>query len=121
MEFTKNWKILVLVSIILKYRSTFRFDDAVIYKTSFILFKTPYKITWNAILCTQVLDSVTLANLDILVNQSTGTAEGSLIERLDYCKTGGGKRLLREWLSAPLCDHNLINVSIGGFLSWIEK
>ena len=60
-----------------------------------------------------MLDSVTLANLDILVNQSTGTAEGSLIERLDYCKTGGGKRLLREWLSAPLCDHNLINVSMG--------
>ena len=67
------------------------------------------------ILYTQVLDSVTLANLDILVNQSTGTTEGSLIERLDYCKTGGGKRLLREWLSAPLCDHNLINVSMGAF------
>ena len=61
---------------------------------------------------TQVLDSVTLANLDILVNQSTGTAEGSLIERLYNCKTGGGKSLLKEWLCAPLCDHNLINVSI---------
>lgn len=59
-----------------------------------------------------MLDSVTLANLDILINQTTGTTEGSLIERLDNCKTGGGKRLLREWLSAPLCDHNLINVSI---------
>ena len=83
--------------------------------------KTSHSVTQNITYHTQVLDSVTLANLDILVNQSTGTAEGSLIERLDYCKTGGGKRLLREWLSAPLCDHNLINVSIGGFLSWIEK
>ena len=60
----------------------------------------------------QVLDSVTLANLDILLNQSTGTLEGSLIERLDRCKTAGGKRLLREWISAPLCDHKLIDVSV---------
>jgi len=53
-----------------------------------------------------------LANLDIFESQSTGTREGSLIERLDRCQTAGGKRLLREWLSAPLCDPELINVSI---------
>lgn len=62
--------------------------------------------------CSQVLDSVTLANLDILINQSTGTLEGTLIERLDKCRTAGGKRLLREWVSAPLCDHRLIKVSL---------
>uniref|UniRef100_A0A6Q2XXA5 DNA mismatch repair protein n=1 Tax=Esox lucius TaxID=8010 RepID=A0A6Q2XXA5_ESOLU len=54
-----------------------------------------------------VLDGVTLANLEILQNASGGT-EGTLIERLDTCSTPFGKRLLKQWLCAPLCNPTAI-------------
>lgn len=37
-----------------------------------------------------VLDGVTLANLDILVNSDSGTLEGTLLEVLDQCSTPFG-------------------------------
>ncbi|XP_042560153.1 DNA mismatch repair protein Msh6-like [Clupea harengus] len=55
-----------------------------------------------------VLDGVTLANLEILQNGSTGGLEGSLLERLDTCRTPFGKRLLKQWLCAPLCNPSSI-------------
>ncbi|XP_070771659.1 DNA mismatch repair protein Msh6 isoform X2 [Enoplosus armatus] len=50
-----------------------------------------------------VLDGVTLANLEIFQNGSGGT-EGTLLERLDTCSTPFGKRLLKQWLCAPVCN-----------------
>nr|XP_019947625.1 PREDICTED: DNA mismatch repair protein Msh6 isoform X1 [Paralichthys olivaceus] len=50
-----------------------------------------------------VLDGVTLANLEIFQNAAGGT-EGTLLERLDTCATPFGKRLLKQWLCAPLCN-----------------
>nr|XP_057914372.1 DNA mismatch repair protein Msh6 isoform X2 [Doryrhamphus excisus] len=50
-----------------------------------------------------VLDGVTLANLEIFHNGSGGT-EGTLLERLDTCSSPFGKRLLKQWLCAPLCN-----------------
>ncbi|KAF6768169.1 hypothetical protein AHF37_10288 [Paragonimus kellicotti] len=55
-----------------------------------------------------VLDSITLANLDILRNGSTGTRQGTLVERLDTCCTPFGRRLLRRWLTAPPCNPDMI-------------
>ncbi|KAM7385751.1 hypothetical protein PAMP_001809 [Pampus punctatissimus] len=54
-----------------------------------------------------VLDGVTLANLEIFQNGSGGT-EGTLLERLDTCSTPFGKRLLKQWLCAPLCNSSSI-------------
>ncbi|XP_063047765.1 DNA mismatch repair protein Msh6 isoform X2 [Engraulis encrasicolus] len=51
-----------------------------------------------------VLDGVTLANLEILQNSASGGVEGTLLERLDTCCTPFGKRLLKQWLCAPLCN-----------------
>ncbi|XP_056903128.1 DNA mismatch repair protein Msh6 isoform X2 [Takifugu flavidus] len=50
-----------------------------------------------------VVDGVTLANLEIFQNGSGGS-EGTLLERLDTCCTLFGKRLLKQWLCAPLCN-----------------
>ncbi|XP_034537690.1 DNA mismatch repair protein Msh6 isoform X4 [Notolabrus celidotus] len=50
-----------------------------------------------------VLDGVTLANLEIFQNGSGGS-EGTLLERLDSCCTPFGKRLLKQWICAPLCN-----------------
>ncbi|XP_039769049.1 DNA mismatch repair protein Msh6 isoform X2 [Ornithorhynchus anatinus] len=50
-----------------------------------------------------VLDAVTLSNLEVLRNGTDGSAEGSLLQRLDSCRTPFGRRLLKRWLCAPLC------------------
>ncbi|XP_028280111.1 DNA mismatch repair protein Msh6 isoform X2 [Parambassis ranga] len=62
-----------------------------------------------------VLDGVTLANLEIFQNGSGGT-EGTLLERLDTCSTPFGKRLLKQWVCAPLCNPK----SIGDRLDAVE-
>ncbi|XP_036027239.1 DNA mismatch repair protein Msh6 [Onychomys torridus] len=51
-----------------------------------------------------VLDAVTLNNLEIFLNGTNGSTEGTLLERLDTCHTPFGKRLLKQWLCAPLCS-----------------
>ncbi|XP_048208929.1 DNA mismatch repair protein Msh6 isoform X2 [Perognathus longimembris pacificus] len=56
-----------------------------------------------------VLDAVTLSNLEIFLNGTNGSTEGTLIERIDTCYTLFGKRLLRQWLCAPLCSPSAIN------------
>jgi DNA mismatch repair protein MSH6 len=39
-----------------------------------------------------ILDGVSLSNLDVTENSSTGTLEGTLLERLDQCYTPFGKK-----------------------------
>ncbi|NXB81440.1 MSH6 protein, partial [Donacobius atricapilla] len=56
-----------------------------------------------------VLDGVTLVNLEVLQNGTNGTTEGTLLERIDSCYTPFGKRLLKQWLCAPLCNPKSIN------------
>ncbi|XP_058658782.1 DNA mismatch repair protein Msh6 [Ammospiza caudacuta] len=56
-----------------------------------------------------VLDGVTLMNLEVLQNGTNGSTEGTLLERIDSCCTPFGKRLLKQWLCAPLCNPKSIN------------
>jgi DNA mismatch repair protein MSH6 len=56
-----------------------------------------------------VLDSVSLINLEIFENNFDGTQSGTLFERVDFCMTQFGKRLLKNWLVNPLCDPDAIN------------
>lgn len=49
------------------------------------------------------LDCTALNNLEVLQG-STGMRSGSLLDVLDTCVSVAGKRLLRAWLSQPLCD-----------------
>ena len=53
------------------------------------------------------MDDVTLANLDVIDN--TDCMTGTLLERLYHCCTGFGRRLLKQWISAPLCNPAAIN------------
>ena len=53
------------------------------------------------------MDAVTLANLEILVNNFDHSEKGSLWNFINRCKTAFGKRLLETWLCRPLyraCD-----------------
>uniref|UniRef100_A0A8D0LCA5 DNA mismatch repair protein n=1 Tax=Sphenodon punctatus TaxID=8508 RepID=A0A8D0LCA5_SPHPU len=56
-----------------------------------------------------VLDGVTLTNLEIMQNGTTGSTESTLLEMIDTCCTLFGKRLLKQWLCAPLCNPHSIN------------
>ncbi|XP_049640295.1 DNA mismatch repair protein Msh6 isoform X2 [Suncus etruscus] len=56
-----------------------------------------------------VLDAVTLNNLEIFMNGTDGSTEGTLLSKVDTCHTPFGKRLLKQWLCAPLCSPWAIN------------
>ncbi|KAG6448130.1 hypothetical protein O3G_MSEX005327 [Manduca sexta] len=51
---------------------------------------------------TMVLDAITLRNLRIVQD------EGCLYERLNFCSTAMGKRLLYQWVCAPSCNLKVI-------------
>jgi DNA mismatch repair protein MSH6 len=56
-----------------------------------------------------VLDSVSIYNLELIKNNYDFSTSGTLLERLDFCNTPFGKRLLKSWILNPLCDPTAIN------------
>ncbi|MGI9374414.1 MAG: DNA mismatch repair protein MutS [Hyphomicrobiales bacterium] len=56
---------------------------------------------------TMLIDAATRANLE-LVRTLSGNRKGSLLSVIDETVTGGGGRLLADWLSAPLRDPDAI-------------
>ncbi len=54
------------------------------------------------------LDATTLRSLEIEQTIRTNTIEGSLLWVIGHCKTAMGKRLLRQWLCAPLANREAI-------------
>ena len=58
-----------------------------------------------------VLDSQALEHLEI-VESGKGDVEGSLLQYIDHCKTPFGKRQIKRWLMAPLCDTSRINMRL---------
>jgi len=55
-----------------------------------------------------VIDSTTLANLEIFRNQREGGKKATLLSVLDRTLSPAGGRLLRDWLRRPLRDPQLI-------------
>ncbi|CAN0902736.1 DNA mismatch repair protein MSH3, partial [Linum grandiflorum] len=58
------------------------------------------------------LSANTLQQLEILRNNSDGSESGSLLHILSNTLTIYGSRLLRRWVTHPLCDRNLINARL---------
>lgn len=56
-----------------------------------------------------ILDSISLVNLEVFENNYDQTQSGTLFEKIDFCYTQFGKRLLKSWLVNPLCDPDAIN------------
>ncbi|BGP22690.1 DNA mismatch repair protein MSH3 [Rhodotorula toruloides] len=54
------------------------------------------------------LNGNTVANLELLRNNTDFKEHGSLIACVDKCKTAMGKRLLRKWLTKPLLSKELV-------------
>ena len=81
------------------------------------------------VIVTQVLDDVTLENLDVI--DYDGKRSGTLLERVDHTSSPfgklselwchseftvvyihAGKRLLRQWICSPSCDPALISARL---------
>lgn len=54
------------------------------------------------------LSANTLQQLEVLQNNSDGSASGSLLQVMNHTLTIFGSRLLKHWVSHPLCDQTLI-------------
>ncbi|KAL9240444.1 hypothetical protein vseg_014663 [Gypsophila vaccaria] len=50
----------------------------------------------------------TLQQLEILKNNSNGSEIGTLLQTMNHTLTIFGQRLLRHWVTHPLCDKNMI-------------
>jgi len=61
---------------------------------------------------TMALDAATITNLELLANRQTGNRAESLIGLLDRCGTPMGRRLLKDWVVAPLMVVEKINARL---------
>ncbi|XP_059450944.1 DNA mismatch repair protein MSH3 isoform X2 [Corylus avellana] len=55
------------------------------------------------------LSANALQQLEVLKNNSDGSESGSLLQSMNHTLTIFGSRLLRHWVTHPLCDRNMIS------------
>ncbi|KAK8487123.1 hypothetical protein V6N13_046574 [Hibiscus sabdariffa] len=58
------------------------------------------------------LSANALQQLEILRNNSDGSESGSLLGIMNHTLTTYGSRLLRHWITHPLCDRNMISARL---------
>ncbi|XP_034711126.1 DNA mismatch repair protein MSH3 isoform X3 [Vitis riparia] len=58
------------------------------------------------------LSANALQQLEVLNNHSDGSESGSLLHTMNHTLTIFGSRLLRHWVSHPLCDRNMISARL---------
>ncbi|CAH9059472.1 unnamed protein product [Cuscuta epithymum] len=58
------------------------------------------------------LSANALQQLEVLKNNSDGSEAGSLLQCMNHTLTMFGSRLLRHWVTHPLCDRNMINARL---------
>ncbi|KAJ9474845.1 DNA mismatch repair protein MSH3 [Pseudozyma hubeiensis] len=86
---------LIALAQIIQHLTSFQLESICTLSTNFRSFSSR---------TTMLLNSNTLANLEIFRTADEQTERGSLIWLLDKCKTAMGRRLLRKWVSRPLTD-----------------
>ena len=67
------------------------------------------------------LDASTRRNLELTETIRDGNVQGSLLGELDRCITPMGKRLIRQWVSKPLLDVDLIRKRQQGVLTLFNQ
>ncbi|KAK9291688.1 hypothetical protein L1049_019637 [Liquidambar formosana] len=58
------------------------------------------------------LSANALQQLEVLKNNSDGSESGSLLHSMNHTLTIFGSRLLRHWVTHPLCDRNMISARL---------
>uniref|UniRef100_A0A0K3CG19 DNA mismatch repair protein MSH3 n=1 Tax=Rhodotorula toruloides TaxID=5286 RepID=A0A0K3CG19_RHOTO len=91
--------VLIALASLLSHLKPFNLDNVFSHTSSF----TPF-----ASRASMNLNGNTVANLELLRNNTDFKEHGSLIACIDKCKTAMGGRLLRKWLTKPLLSKELV-------------
>ncbi|XP_020577568.1 DNA mismatch repair protein MSH3 [Phalaenopsis equestris] len=83
----------------LRYLKKFGLERILIMGASFRPYSSNVEMT---------LSANTLHQLEVLRNSYNGSIEGSLLHAMDHTCTSFGSRLLKHWVTHPLCDRNSI-------------
>lgn len=67
------------------------------------------------------LSANTLQQLEVLKNNFDGSECGSLLQCMNHTLTASGSRLLRHWVTHPLCDRNTIHGRLDAVSEIIES
>lgn len=67
------------------------------------------------------LSANALQQLEVLKNNADGSECGSLLQCMNHTLTIFGSRLLRHWVTHPLCDRNLINARLDAVSEIVES
>ncbi|KAI3712545.1 hypothetical protein L1987_71103 [Smallanthus sonchifolius] len=67
------------------------------------------------------LSANAMQQLEVLKNNTNGSESGSLFECMNHTLTTCGSRLLRHWVSHPLCDRNTINARLDAISEIFES
>ena len=68
-----------------------------------------------------VLDGTTLANLEILESASGRGSQGTLLQHVSHCVSPMGRRMLHEWICAPLLDAAAIRTRQDAVAELVEQ
>ena len=68
-----------------------------------------------------VVDTITSRNLELTQSMREGKKHGSLLNLLDSCMTGMGKRMLRRWIEQPLLNQPEIEERINSVEEFFKK
>ncbi|XVF09858.1 hypothetical protein REPUB_Repub07fG0133200 [Reevesia pubescens] len=91
------------LALTIRHLKQFGFERIMCLGTSFRSFSSSMEMN---------LSANTLQQLEILRNNSDGSESGSLLEIMNHTLTTYGSRLLRHWVTHPLCDRSMISARL---------
>ncbi|KAL7146352.1 hypothetical protein ABFS83_06G034900 [Erythranthe nasuta] len=95
-----------------RHLKQFGFERILCLEASFRLFSNIAEMT---------LSANALQQLEVLKNNSDGTACGSLLQCMNQTLTTFGSRLLRHWVTHPLCDRSMIHARLDAVSEMVES
>lgn len=102
---------IMALAFLIKHLKAFNLDTVFLHTHSFAHFSSRSVMNLNG---------NTLANLEILRNDTDYKERGSLLSILDHCKTPFGRRLLRRWVSRPLVSLPAVNERLDAISEILE-
>ncbi|XP_062120439.1 DNA mismatch repair protein MSH3 isoform X2 [Humulus lupulus] len=87
------------LALTIRYLKQFGFERIFCQGASFRPLSSNFEMT---------LSANALQQLEVLQNNNDGSESGSLLQSMNHTLTIFGSRLLRHWVTRPLCDRNLI-------------
>lgn len=94
--------VLIALASLITYLKSFNLDTIFLHTLSFRHFSAR---------STMILNANSIANLEILRNNTDfKEGKGSLLNVIDRCKTGMGRRLIRRWVSRPLVSVRFVSL-----------